>query len=597
MSVAEAPIPKATAGERLTHWVRSLTPFKIVSILVAIVFAFLALYPLSRVVLRLVVVDGQLDFSAFSDVFAQPDLGRVLLNTLIVVGGSASLALVIGSVIAWLNERTDARLGFATDLLPLVPFLLPPVAGAIGWVLLLSERSGLLNALIRQILTAVGLREATPVGTIAEGPFNIFSWWGMIFVFALYQIPYVFLMVSAGLRNMDPALEEQSRMSGAGLLRTLRKVTLPGLAPSIGAAVLLMVWFGCALFSVPAILGTGANIELLTPRIVRELTFTFPPNTGVAVGLSMFVVLSVGTAWFLQRRILRRGRHVTVSGKGHRISRIRLGAWRWPARVFVLGYVFVAAVMPAIALILVTLNGFWTPNINWGALDFDAFERALVQDVKTRESLINSVLLGVVGASIGLFAAAIVALYVQRASGRVAAILDGAIKLPAAISTIVVAVGVVLAFSGPPFNLGGTLAILLIAYVALYMPQGAVAADAAAGQVGKDLPEASYVSGAGSGRTFRKVYVPIMLPGLIAGWALLFVRMTGDLSASALLSGTSNPVVGARILQVYSAGSYPLLAALALCLTIVTATVLLVVMGYTRRRTRVGVGAGAERGF
>ena len=102
-------------------------------------------------------------------------------------------------------------------------------------------------------------------------------------------------------------------------------------------------------------------------------------------------------------------------------------------------------------------------------------------------------------------------------------------------------------------------------------------------------------TGAGSGRTFRRVYIPIMLPGLIAGWALLFVRMTGDLSASALLSGTSNPVVGARILQVYAAGSYPLLAALALCLTIVTATVLLVVMGYTRRRTRVG--AGAQGGF
>ena len=94
------------------------------------------------------------------------------------------------------------------------------------------------------------------------------------------------------------------------------------------------------------------------------------------IGIAL-VVLSVGTAWFLQRRILRRGRHVTVSGKGHRITRIRLGAWRWPARVFLLGYVFVAAVMPAIALLLVTLNGFWTPNINWGALDFDAFQRVL----------------------------------------------------------------------------------------------------------------------------------------------------------------------------------------------------------------------------
>jgi iron(III) transport system permease protein len=352
-----------------------------------------------------------------------------------------------------------------------------------------------------------------------------------------------------------------------------------------------MVWFGCALYSVPAILGTGSGIEMLTPRIVHDLAFTFPPKTGVAVGLSFFVVLAVGTAYVMQRRILSRGRHVTVGGKGNRVTRIRLGRWRWPARALLLGYVVVAAVLPMIALALVALNGFWTPQINWGGLDLDAFRQALVQDEQTRQAIVNSVLLGVGGATIALLGAAVVALFVQRTSGRISTLIDSAIKLPAAISTIVVAVGVVLTFSGPPFNLGGTLAILLIAYIALYMPQGAVAADAAAGQVGRDLPEASWVSGAGSGRTFRRVYVPIMLPGLIAGWALLFVRMTGDLSASAMLSGTSNPVVGARILQVYNAGSYPLLASLAVVLTLITGVVLAVVMTTTRKRAHISAGA------
>jgi iron(III) transport system permease protein len=104
--------------------------------------------------------------------------------------------------------------------------------------------------------------------------------------------------------------------------------------------------------------------------------------------------------------------------------------------------------------------------------------------------------------------------------------------------------------------------------------------------VGKELPEASQVCGAGGFRTFLKVQLPIMAPGLAAGWCLLFVHMAGDLTASALLGGTQNPVVGYKILEVINNGSYALLAALSLVMTLVSAIGVFAVLLLTKRGSR-----------
>ena len=574
----------AAARRRLLRRPPRPTPFGVLAAVVMLALAALAVVPLVRVISGLFVVDGRLTLQPIADTLGTDDLGGLIASTFGVVVPSSVIALVLGSGLAWLNERTDARMGFVTDALPLLPFLLPPVAGAVGWVLLLSPRAGLLNAWIRDALGVVGI-------TLTEGPFDIHTWYGLVAIYVVYQVPFAFLLVSAGLRNLDPSLEEQSRMSGAGLARTFRRITLPALAPSMGAAVLLIAWTGLGIYSLPAIVGTPARIEVLSVRIVRLLTFTFPPETSTAVGLSVFVVLVLGSIYWLQARILKRGRHAHVGGKGNRARRIELGPWRPLARAFMIGYVLVAAVLPIVALLLVSLNGFWTADIDWGSLSADAFRSTLLEDRTTRRALSNSLLLGVVGGTVGMVAAAVVALRVARARGPAARLIDSAIKLPAAISHVVVAVGILLVFTGPPFDLGGTLALLLLGYLALYMPQGSVAADAAAGQVGRELSEASAISGAGRGRTFRRVELPLMMPGLVAGWAMLFIRMVGDLTASALLAGTRNPVVGFRLLEVFSNGSYAGLAALSTALVLITTTVLVAVLAFTRRKARLGIDA------
>lgn len=555
-------------------------PFESVSLVIGLALIALVMVPLGRVVVGLFWVDGEFTLSPVTRTLAVPDLGELLLNTAIVVVVSSLVAWIIGVGLAWLNERTDARMGPLSDSLPLLPFLLPPVAGAIGWVMLLSPNAGLLNSWIRDGLGLVGV-------SMESGPLDIHSWYGLIMVYAFYAVPFVYINAAAGLRNLDSSIEEASRLSGAGIFKTTWKVTLPLVAPSLGAGLLLSIWFGVGMFSLPAIVGTPAGIDVLASRIVELLTFSYPPDTEVAVGLSGFVVAFVGLAYWLQLRILRRGRHAVMTGKGGGPRRISLGAWKWPLRSLVIAYVVISTVLPMVALVLVALNGYWTPDIAWAELSAEAVRQAVFDDPMTRSALANSLGLGVVGGLIGILGAAAVSLYVARRRTVLSGAVDAGIKLPAAVSNMVIAVGILLLFSGPPFMLSGTLMILLLGYLALYLPQASIAADAAVSGVGNELPEASSVCGASQWRTFRRVYLPLMMPGLVAGWALLFIRMVGDLTASAILAGTGNNVVGFRILEVFTSGSYALLASLATVLVLVTGTVLAVVLAYTRYASRL----------
>jgi iron(III) transport system permease protein len=221
--------------------------------------------------------------------------------------------------------------------------------------------------------------------------------------------------------------------------------------------------------------------------------------------------------------------------------------------------------------------------VNWGALNVANLWTGLSGSRPAVQSLFNSLGLALLGATVAMLVAAVFALYLRTSSSRLSRTIDALIKLPSALSAIVIGLGFVLAFAGPPFQLGNTFAILLLCYLVLFLPQATISADAAAAQIDRQLSEASWVAGAGGWTTFIRVNLPLMVPGLIAGWGLLFVWMTGELNASIMLSGTRVPVVGYQILQVFQTGGYPTLASLALILTAINVVVLSAAHFFERR--------------
>ena len=418
--------------------------------------------------------------------------------------------------------------------------------------------------------------------SMRTGPLNIYTFTGLVCIMALYLLPYVYLTTSAAFQTLDANLEEASRMCRAGAFTTLRRVTLPSIRPALFASILILIMMGFAIFSVPIVIGTGARIDLLSVRIYR-LIISYPPRTDLAILLGIFLTMIVQSTLLLQAWMGIQGRHAAIAGKGLRAAPVALGPWRPFARGVMIFYLLATAVIPLIGLTFVSLQAFWTARINWSTLGFQNYVTVLSQNEITKTALFNSVWLGIVGGTVGMLIAAWLTL-AGRASTRMRKAIDLVTAVPAGIPHVVIGVGFILCFSSGWLNLNGTLTILLLAYFIINLPQAMAAASAARSTIGSELIEASQIFKASPITTFTRVLLPLMLPGLAAGWVILFVQISGELTASALLGGTTNPVIGQVILDFWNNGSFPQIAALAMIMTVINGVVSLAALRFSRVR-------------
>lgn len=305
------------------------------------------------------------------------------------------------------------------------------------------------------------------------------------------------------------------------------------------------------------------------------------------MGYGLLLLIMVALTWLLQRRLVSRAGHATMGGKGISSQPTQLGRWRWPARVVMLGYLVVACVLPIVALVIVSLQSFWSADIQWGELSLDSY-RTLLDNPITSEGLRNSVVIGVVCATVGMALATVVARIVHGEHSRWSGVVEAVTRIPAAVPILVFSLAFIAAFVGEPFRLAGTTLLLVLAYVAIFFPHASVNASSAYLQVGVQLREAGQVFGVSEGRAFRRVLVPLMFPGIVSGWAFLFVLVAGDVTVASMLAGTGNPVAGFMILDLYTNGTYPPLAALAVTTTLMTTVVVSLALGVARwQRNRI----------
>jgi iron(III) transport system permease protein len=546
---------------------------------VTAMLCFLIVYPLVRTLLSVAGVDdGGWQLPRLFEVWGRPETLQSLLNLLIAVGIGGGLAMVVGSFLAWLNVRSDARIGWAADALPLVSLFVPAIASAVGWVFLASPQAGFLNVVIRGVLSWFGIE-------VDQGPLNIFTWPGLIFVYVLFLTPYAYLAVSTGLQALDPALEEAARMSGHGPFSAVFRIALPNLVPALGAAAVQVLTIGFALFAAPVVIGTAAGIEVLPVSIVYSLTRQYPPDLYSAVGMSLVLVFLVVAATRSLKKITEKGNYAKIGGRGARQNLVQLGKWKWPARAVMVGYLVLTSVLPFIGLLFVSLQGFWSANVKWGSMSLANYA-ALGKQELLKQGLQNSLFLGLGVATVAVLLTAITAYLIHRRTSRTNRAIDAVLKVPAAISHIVVGIAFLVAFSSEPFKLNGTLMILLLAYVVIFIPQASLYANSAVQQIGKEMVEAAEVSGAGPARIFFRVMLPLMVPSLVAAWALLFVLGASEVNASSMLAGPGAPVAGMAILDLFTNGTYPRLAALGVVISLVSSIVVVSVLVIGRRSSK-----------
>ncbi len=468
---------------------------------------------------------------------------KAFVNTLIVSIGATAIATFLGVTLAWINARTNTPGRDRLEPYNLIPFFLSPFVGAIAWHNLAGERTGLLNSWARDYFG------------IHDHLFNVDNLYGVIWVTGLFFAPLVYLFVAGSLRRMDPSLEDSARTTGAGLLRTTFTVTLPLVAPGILSGAIIVFVTTAGEFGVPFKLSAPYGWQTLTTQIFSKAV---GDDANLYLGAAMSMALGVVTViliWIQQRYIAPRS-FTTVTGKGFRPNVIDLGRWKWAALAFNLAYIAVAVAMPILCLLVVSLHPVWQAEIIPADLTLHNYVRTLFfwrpdHIAAATNGIINSFILAFAGATIAMILSLVVSYMIHRIKGFGARVLDFLCVVPIGFPGIVLAMGVLITYIRTPIY--ATLWILLLGYITRFFPYGQRNVSAVMLAISEELDQSSRMSGASWLTTLRRITIPLLKPGIFAGWVLLFIIFLRELSISIILytSGTETLSVGVYYLANY----------------------------------------------
>jgi iron(III) transport system permease protein len=480
---------------------------------------------------------------------------------------SVTLAIAVSAALVWLIERTDLRGGSLIFALILLPIAIPGMVKAIGWALLANPNQGILNVFARNLFGFDGPR----------GPLNIYSLGGIIFVSALSHIPSITLMIAGAFRNFDPTLEEASEVSGASWLRTQRLITIPLLKPSLLAAFVYFLASTLDDFQIPAILGLNANINVFSTRIYLATTPARGlPDFGLASTYAMLLLLMALGLLMIYRRMMRSTeKFAVVSGKNYRPARSHLGRWSYLAYAGVGIYLLLAAVLPMLTLIWVSLQPFYA-NPSWAALSrvklvhyIDLFEMGDFQ-----HALMNTVIISPVVATATMVLATLISWNSMRNRFRGAAIPDYLTFANLAVPTVVFALAVLFVYLGIPVlrPVYGTIWLLVIVFTTRYLTYTTRLMGGAVIQIHKELEEASEASGASQWQTFRNVTLPLLMPSFLNGWMWVAVHAVREGTLAVILMTPANVVLASMIWSEWRNGNgYGEVAAMSVLVVTLTA--------------------------
>lgn len=495
-------------------------------------------------------------------------------NSLKFAVGTTLVSFLIGTYLAWVSERTNTPLKKLFVVMALIPFIIPGILSTIAWILLLSPKIGLINLAVKGLL---GLEAA---------PFNVYSMGGMIWAEAIHLYPLVFLLMSAAFRNMDTSLEEASLSAGSSTFTTFSRITLPLMRPAMVSALLIMFIRGIEAFEVPALIGVPARISVFTTKIFLAI-HQFPSDFGLA-GAYAVTLLIISTAGVLiYGRITRREeRYATVTGKGYRPRVIDLGGWKYATCLSAFVIFFLAVVLPVFVLLWSSFIPYYgVPSRElMGKLTLANYQYILNYPLALT-AFKNSFYLSVGSATFVMLLTSVIAWITVKSKLPGRAFLDNMTFIPIAMPGIVLGVSLIWVYLTLPIPIYGTIWVLLLAYITKFMPYGIRAASASMIQINKELEEASLASGGTWFQTFRKVLLPLLMPGFVAGWIYISIIALRELSTSILLYSYNSTVLSIMAFDLWEGGQYTYVCALGVLMVL-----LLVAMACVARKLGARIG-------
>jgi len=477
---------------------------------------------------------------AWRDAFSEPGIWRSLWNSLKIGIILQLIALPLGIFTAWLVARTNILFSNFFEFGFWISFFLPALATTFGWMLLLDPSTGLFNNWLRQ--SGVGLN------------FDIYSFSGIIWAHLMtHGISTKVMLLTPAFRRMDASLEEASRMSGANSLTTLIRITVPAMTPVIIVVFLLSVIRIFSSFETELLLGVPWGFYVYSTKIV-DLARQEPPLVNQAAALGSVILIFLLAFIPLQRRLIARRQFTTVTGQ-FKAKTIDLGPWRYPATAFVALIIFLLDLVPVLSVFggsFMTRFGFFNLPKTW---TLEYWKMAL-NDPRIILSLQNTLIISASAAIFGILIFSLIGYVLVRTKLPGRSILDSICWLPSAIPGVLAGLGLLWMFLGTPVfrPFYGTLFLLVIASVLGGITFATQILKANFVQLGKELEEASRMSGAGFWKTYFKVVLPLMAQTMVMVGVLKFMFAAQHPSSIILLATSETRPLSLLALDQIAAG-------------------------------------------
>lgn len=523
--------------------------------LMAAIIAFLVLFPLFELMRQ---PFGDLA-KVWNEAVLLPSLGRIMFNTVVLALGSMLIAILVAMVLAWCRANLTGKAGAATQVISILPLVVPPLAGVIGWAFLLSPSVGYLNVLLRRLPL---------LDTLESGPFDIYSLPWIVAITAIYLIPYAYVFLQAGLANIDPRLEDAARSAGSGWWGTQFRIVIPLLRPAIlyGGGVVALLALGQ--FTAPLLLGRTKGIDVITTQLYR-LTGAPPANYPLAAFIALPILLLALAGVAAQRQALKGGLRFIMSSKGSGRAR---GHSPWLMLPIII-YSIILVIPPIIGLIIVALSPYWGAPLSLATLGLDAFKEVYDSAVAMNATF-NSIKYAAIATLTCLLLSLMASFVALRTRGVAKNIIDYVVNVPIAVPAILFGMAIFVSLAlGPVMQLlrtwfgihmYGSSFLIMLAYVILVLPHGTRMVMSGMAQINPQLEAAARVAGSTLPGAVWRIMVPLLRRHLASAAMLMFILLSHEFAASSLLFGPNTQVLSTLLYGEWDTGTYPRVAALAL---------------------------------
>ncbi|MCR8635300.1 MULTISPECIES: ABC transporter permease [Paenibacillus] len=531
------------------HNINRISYQKLGIALALLILAMLVVVPLFFIFMTSVYSGEQLDLLAPLRVIMENELSQVFWNSIwlgiCVVLGTTLLALPL----AWIFSRTNWARHTWLDVVFMIPFMTPPYIGSMGWILFMQK-----NGYIEQLIPSSSI--VTPM---------FFSMFGMVAIMSLHLFPFLYLILRNALVQIAGSKEEAASVHGGGFLYSFRRVVMPLLLSSYAMGALLVFVKTIAEFGTPATFGRKIGYYVLTSEIHKYIS-SWPIDFGKATSMASILLTACLMIWYVQTLVSQRYTYSLISGKGSRGKLYRLQVWQlvlvW---IYVAGLLLFSVGVPYFSIIAASLLKLRGVGLAWNNLTLQYYVDLLTWGSKSMQALMNSLSLSLVAATISVLLGTYFALMISRSKTWPQRITDLFSLLPNTVPGIVIVVGLILLWNSPwmPIPLYNTYGMVVLTYVVFFLPYTVQYVKSNFAQLDESLFQAGRVFGGSATYIFRKILLPLIIPGMLAGWMMTFTISVRELVASLMILPPSMETSATYIFSQFEQGKVSLGMAMA----------------------------------